>query len=201
MGDFFHAAIYQPIYNVLVFFYNTVPGYDFGVAIILTTLFIKTLFIPLSKKQIESQKKMQDLQPKIKEIQRKHKENKEQQTKEIMALYKENKANPFSGCLPLIVQLIVLIAIYRVIINISQAGLTINSADLYSFVDNPGSVRHLFLNFIDLTKPNYVFAILSALAQYYQTKMLFDGQVKTPETKENSSDEPDFASIMNKQML
>lgn len=201
MGDIFHTAIYQPVYNILVFFYNTVPGNDFGVAIILTTLFIKTLFIPLSKKQIESQKKMQELQPKIKEVQKKFKENKEEQTKAVMALYKENKANPFSGCLPLIVQLIVLIAIYRVIINISHAGLTINPADLYSFIANPGSVRHLFLNFIDLTKPNYIFAILSAAAQYYQTKMLFDGQKKLPETQEKASDEPDFASIMNKQML
>ncbi len=200
MGDLFHAFIYQPIYNVLVFFYNTIPGHDFGVAIILTTLFIKVLFIPLSRKQIESQKKMQELQPKIKELQKKYKDNKEEQTKAIMALYKENKANPFSGCLPLIVQLIVLIAIYRVIINISQAGFTIHASDLYSFVVNPGEVRHLFLNFVDLTTPNYVLAFLSAVAQYYQTRMLLQGN-KQPVVTEKSSSQPDFAEIMNKQML
>ncbi|MBP9728365.1 MAG: membrane protein insertase YidC [Candidatus Moranbacteria bacterium] len=199
MGDIFHSFIYQPVYNVLVFFYNTVPGHDFGVAIILTTLFIKTLFIPLSKKQIESQKKMQELQPKLKELQKKYKDDKEQQTKAIMAFYKENKANPFSGCLPLIIQLIVLIAIYRVIINISEAGFTINAADLYTFISDPGSVKHLFLNFVDLTKPNYVLAFLSAIAQYYQTKMLF--QSKKEDTTPPPSDEPDFATIMNKQML
>jgi YidC/Oxa1 family membrane protein insertase len=118
MGEFFHSAIYQPLYNVLVFFYNVVPGQDFGVAIILTTVLLKTLFIPLSKKQIESQKKLQELQPKIKEIQNKYKDNKEKQTKEIMEFYKKNKTNPFSGCLPLIVQLIFLIAIYRILFNI-----------------------------------------------------------------------------------
>lgn len=200
MGALFHSFIYQPVYNILVFFYNGIPGHDFGVAIILTTLLIKTLFIPLSKKQIESQKKMQELQPKIKELQKKYKDNKEGQTKAIMELYRENKANPFSGCLPLIVQLIVLIAIYRVIINISQAGFTIQAGDLYSFVGNPGAVKHLFLNFIDLTKPNYVFALLSAAAQYYQTKMLFQRQGKAA-LPEKTSDEPDFAAIMNKQML
>lgn len=199
MGDLFHSFVYQPVYNILVFFYNTVPGHDFGVAIILTTLFIKTLFIPLSKKQIESQKKMQELQPKIKELQKKYKDDKEQQTKAIMSLYKENKANPLSGCLPLVVQLIVLIAIYRVIINISQAGFMIHAADLYAFISDPGSVKHLFLNFIDLTKPNYVLAFFSALAQYYQTKMLF--QNKKQDSTPTSSDEPDFATIMNKQML
>ena len=199
MLEFFHVAIYQPVYNVLVFFYNTVPGHDFGVAIILTTLFIKTLFIPLSKKQIESQKKMQELQPKIKELQKKFKDNKEQQTKAMMELYRDNKANPFSGCLPLIIQLIVLIAIYRVIINISQAGFAIRAEDLYAFVNNPGTVNHLFLSFLDLTKPNYVLGFLSALAQYFQTKMML--QTSTPASTESASSEPDFASIMNKQML
>ncbi len=200
MGDFFHAIIYQPIYNVLIFFYNVFPWQDFGIAIILTTLLIKFLFIPLSKKQIESQKKMQELQPKIKELQKKFKDNKEQQTKAMMDLYKEHKTNPFSGCLPLIIQLIVLIAIYRVIINITEAGLTVNPADLYSFVSTPGAINHLFLGFLDLTKANYVLAFLSAIAQYFQTKMLLQSQ-KTASPTEKSSDEPDFAAIMNKQML
>ncbi|MBP7061177.1 MAG: membrane protein insertase YidC [Candidatus Moranbacteria bacterium] len=200
MGDFFHVTIFQPVYNILVFFYNIVPGYDFGVAIILTTIFIKTLFIPLSRKQIESQKKMQELQPKLKEIQKKYKENKEEQTKAMMALYKEHKTNPLGGCLPLIVQLIVLIAIYQVIVSITEAGLTINQADLYSFVRNPGEVNHLFLHFLDLTKPNYVLAFLSAIAQYVQVKMLFQSQKKDAPAKA-PTDEPDFAEIMNKQML
>lgn len=200
MADFFHIAIYQPVYNVLIFFYNVFPGHDFGLAIILTTLFIKALFIPLSKKQIESQKKMQELQPKIKELQKKYKDKKEEQTKAMMALYKENKANPFSGCLPLIVQLIVLIAIYRVIITISKGGFVIQAGDLYTFINNPGTVNHIFLHFLDLTKPNYVLAFLSALAQYFQTKMLFQSQKKTS-VPETTDAEPDFASIMNKQML
>lgn len=200
MVELFHVAIYQPVYNILVFFYNVGPWHDFGIAIILTTLFIKVLFIPLSRKQIESQKKMQELQPKIKELQKKYKDNKEEQTKAMMALYKEHKTNPFSGCLPLIVQLIVLIAIYRVIINITEAGLNVNPADLYAFIQAPGAINHLFLGFLDLTKPNYVLAFLSAIAQYFQTKMLFQSQ-KSDKSGEKATDEPDFASIMNKQML
>lgn len=200
MLDFFHSFIYQPVYNILVFFYDTIPGHDFGVAIIMTTLLIKTLFIPLSRKQIESQKKMQELQPIIKDLQKKYKDDKEKQTKAIMELYREHKANPFSGCLPLIVQLIVLIAIYRVIINISQAGFAINAADLYSFVANPETVKHLFLNFLDLSKPNYVLAFLSALAQYYQTKMLLQSTALTVSLDKDPG-KPDFAEIMNKQML
>lgn len=196
----FDISIYQPLYNTLIFFYNFIPGHDFGVAIILTTLVLKTLLIPLSKKQIESQKKMQELQPQIKALQQKHKNDKEKQTKELMAFYKENKANPFSGCLPLIVQLVFLIAIYRVIINISQGGFVVKPSDLYAFVPDPGAINHFFLRFVDLTKPNYVLAFLSAIAQYFQTKMLFQKQGPS-EPKTTPSTEPDFATIMNKQML
>lgn len=200
MLHIFDVSIYQPLYNTLIFFYNVIPGHDFGIAIILTTLVLKSLLIPLSKKQIESQKKMQELQPKIKELQQKHKNDKEKQTRAIMEFYKENKTNPFSGCFPLIIQLFFLIAIYRVIINISQAGFMVNPGDLYAFVADPGAINHLFLSFMDLTKPNYVLATLSALAQYYQTKMLFQKQAP-PQPKGGVSAEPDFATIMNKQML
>lgn len=196
----FDALIYQPLYNALVFFYNVIPGHDFGIAIILTTLVLKSFLIPLSKKQIESQKKMQELQPKMKEIQKKHKNDKEKQTKALMEFYKENKTNPFSGCLPLIIQLIFLIAIYRVIINISEAGFVVNPSDLYAFVADPGAINHTFLHFMDLTKPNYVLALLSAIAQYFQTKMLFQSQ-NIKKSEDTTSTEPDFAAIMNKQML
>src|SRR5476651_2465621 len=117
MLAFFHALIYQPLYNLLILFYNIIPGKDFGIAIILITILLRTVLIPLYKKQIESQKKLQELQPKIKALQEKTKGDKEQQTKQLMELYKENKTNPFSVCLPLVVQLIFLIAIYRVLIN------------------------------------------------------------------------------------
>src|SRR3989344_2428885 len=173
MIQIFDALVYHPLYNTLIFFYNVIPGHDFGVAIIITTIILKSFLIPLSKKQIESQKKMQELQPQMKEIQQKYKNNKEQQTKALMEFYKENKTNPFAGCLPLIIQLFFLIAIYRVIINISQAGFVVNQSDLYGFVANPGAINHLFLRFMDLTTPNYVLALLSAVAQYYQTKMFF----------------------------
>jgi len=201
MMQVFDVIIYQPLYNTLVFFYNFIPGHDFGVAIILTTLILKFFLLPLSKKQIESQKKMQELQPQIKALQQKYKNDKEQQTKALMAFYKEKNVNPVSGCLPLIIQLIFFIAIYRVIINISQNGFIISQNDLYNFLSNPGEINHIAFSLVDLTKPSYVLAVLSALAQYFQTKMLFQSSSKVSVEKTSQSSEPDFASIMNKQML
>lgn len=212
----FNEFVYRPIYNLLIFIYNFLPLYDFGIAIILVTVIIKLLLIPLSRKQIESQKKMQELQPKIKEIQEKHKNDKEKQSRALMEFYKENKANPFSGCLPMIFQLVFLIAIYRVLFNISQDGLRVNGADLYAFISNPGQINHLFLGLIDLSSivdfKNYsaaniahiILVIMAAGAQYVQTKMLM---AKTKKLKNDKVDdkkdnkEQDFAQIMSKQML
>lgn len=140
---------------------------------------------------------MQDLQPQIKELQEKNKSNKEKQTKELMQFYKDNKVNPFGGCLPLIVQLIFLIAIYRIIIQISSSGFVINAQNLYSFVANPGNINHLFIGLVDLTKPNIILAILAAAAQFWQTKMLMQKQPLSP-SKDGT---PDFAQMMSKQML
>ncbi len=200
MAEIFNAAIYQPLYNILILLYNVIPGQDFGVAIIATTIFLKFLLVPVSKKQIESQKKLQELQPKIKEIQNKHKDNKEKQTKELMAFYKENKANPLSGCLPLIVQLIFLIAIYRILINISMAGLVVDASNLYSFVADPGKINDMFIGLVDLNRPNVVLAVLAAIAQYFQTKMIMKKN-KNENKNEKTSGKPDFASMMSKQML
>lgn len=196
----YEAIAYNPIYNTLISFYNIIPYKDFGIAIILTTLLIRFIIYPISKKQITSQKKLQELQPKIKEVQEKFKDNKEEQAKRMMSLYKEHGVNPVSGCLPIIVYLIVFIAIYQAIIHIANAQFSADPSHLYSFVANPGSINHLFLNVLDLTKPNILLAIITAIAQYFQMKMILGNQ-KAPALAETKGDMADFATIMNKQML
>ena len=210
MAFLFNEFIYNPIYNLLIFFHNVIPIDDFGIAIVAVTIFIKLILIPLSRKQIESQKAMQKLQPKIKELQKKYKDDKAKQSQALMALYKENKANPFSGCFPMIVQLIFLIAIYRVLFNVAEAGLVVDVNNLYSFVSDPGQINHFFLGIIDLTSsidfsqlgiksvPHIILILLAAGFQYIQSKMLLKKQLPKVESKK---EEPDFAQMMSKQML
>lgn len=195
-----YLIIYQPIYNILIFLYN-ICG-DFGIAIILLTVVIKFALIPLSRKQIESQKEMQELQPLIKELQKKYKDDREKLSKETMALYKEHKVNPAAGCLPLIIQMIVFITMYRVIVNLSQNQLEVHSENLYSFITFPESLNHLFLGFMNLTEPFAIIAVITAGAQYYQIKMMQAKNIPTQEiTKDKKEGEMDFATIMQKQML
>lgn len=198
MSALFHTVIYQPLYNILITLYNVVPGKDFGISIILITILLRTFLIPLYRKQVDSQKKMQILQPKIKALQERTKHDKEKQTKELMELYKEHKTNPFSGCLPIVIQIIFFIAIYRVLINISASGLSADSSQLYSFVQDPGKINQFFISLVDLTKPNIFIAALAAIAQYFQTKMLMANQPVAPQKEDG---QPDFTQIMNKQML
>ena len=199
--DIFDAIVYQPVYNTIVFFADLFPGENFGIAIVATTILIKLLFLSLSKKQIESQKKLQEIQPKLKAIQEKYKDDKERQAKELMNFYRENKVNPFSGCLPLIVQIVFLITIYQIIMKISQTDFAVDPSILYSFVANPGILSHTFFGIADLAKPSILFAVLAAAGQYYQMKMLIASQPKKVGTEKKDDTQPDFATIMNKQML
>jgi YidC/Oxa1 family membrane protein insertase len=189
--DFFNVILYKPLFNSLIFLYEIIPGNDFGVAIIVLTITIKALLVPLSIKSLKSQKRLQEVQPKIKEIQDKYKNDKEKQAQELLAIYKNEKVNPFGGIFLTLIQLPILIALYSVFAN----GLKSEAlANLYSFVATPGSINTLFLGLVNLSEPSIVFAVIAALCQFLQTKTLLP-QTKMPEGKG-----ADMVKAMNFQM-
>ena len=148
MKELYTLILYQPIYNALVFIYNIVPGHDIGIAIILLTIIIKFLLNPLTAKSLRSQRDLQRIQPKIQELQQKFKNQKDVLSQELMKLYKSEKVNPFSSCLPLLIQLPFFIAVFSVFRN----GLTDpKSLDmLYPFITNPGEINHISFGMFDL---------------------------------------------------
>ncbi|HRV90869.1 MAG TPA: membrane protein insertase YidC [Anaerolineae bacterium] len=115
------------IATALVFFDKSLASigvpYAFGFAIILFTLLVRGATFPLNMQQIKSSKAMQELQPKLKELQEKHKGDKEKLAQEQMRLYKEHGVNPLGGCLPMLVQMPIWIALYRALIQLSSQGL------------------------------------------------------------------------------
>ena len=199
----FNAIFFQPILNLLVWLYVTVPGSDIGIAIILLTLVIKIVLYPLTHIQIKQQRAMQELQPKIEEIRKRLKDDKEKQAAELMELYKKEKVNPAASCLPLLVQLPVFIALYHALsVGLASQGLN----QLYPFVPNPQTIQTMFLGIFDLTKPNYILAIAAAGIQFWQTKMILKPPAATvtapPPEVANSPGAKDesMTAIMNKQM-
>ena len=195
MVQLFNTVLYQPIFNLLIFFYNIVPGHDIGLAIIALTILVKLILLPLSLQSVKSQKALQDLQPKIEELKNKYKDDKEKLAAETMKLYKEQKVNPLSSCFPLLIQFPFLIAVYQAF----RIGLTTNDFHLlYSFVQSPGQINPMAFGFLDLAKPSIALAILSGVAQYFQTQML---STKKPELKSPGSKDEGMLASMNKSML
>lgn len=110
-------AIFSPIYSffggILKFFYDISGNY--GVAIILFTLAVNVILLPLTWKQQKSTTKMQSIQPELKKIQQKYKNDKEKLNMEMMKLYKDNDINPMGGCLPLLIQLPIIFILYQIV--------------------------------------------------------------------------------------
>ncbi len=193
----FTTIFYQPVLNLLIWLYNVIPGHDIALAIIALTIIVKVILWPLSAKSIASQRAMQTIQPKIDALKKKYPDPKDREamTKEMMALYKEEKVNPFSSCLPLLIQLPFFWAIFKVF----QDQLVGKASTLvYPFVFNPGPLNTIAFGLLDFSKPNMVLAVLAGVAQFFQAKMM---PTQKPAIKGESSKDENMAAIMNKQML
>ena len=190
----FNTILFEPLLNILVALYNIIP--DIGVGIIVLTLLLRVILWPLNAKTYRSQKAMQALQPQVKKIQTELKNNKEELSKALMALYKKEKINPLSSCLPVLIQLPFLIALYQVF----QASLDSTKVlpPLYSFIANPEHLSPLFLSFIDLAKPNIPLALLAGASQFFQAKMM---PVSPPPSGVAGSKDEAMTASMNRNML
>ena len=195
IGLLFQEVFYRPFLNLLIWLYNVLPGGDFGVAIVVLTLLIKLVFYPLNAKSIKAQKILQELAPQIKEIQEKHKKDKQRQAQETMAFYKQNKISPFAGMLPLLIQLPILFALFKIITNVFNDGAL---AMLYPFVGAPSVINHVSLGIINLTATNnIVLGVIAGVLTFWQIKM-----IQPPKgVPQKTQGKPDFQSVMQKQML
>ncbi|MBU0546826.1 MAG: YidC/Oxa1 family membrane protein insertase [Patescibacteria group bacterium] len=194
ISQIFNLFLYQPLFNALIFLYQFLPGRDFGIAIIVLTSIIRIILAPLMMKSLKSQKLMTTIQPEIKELQQKYKDNPKKQTEEIMAVYKNNNINPLDGLVLLLIQLPILIALYRVF----WVGLRPEELGyLYSFVSAPEIINFTFLGLINLSQPNLLLAVLAGIAQLIQSKTM--PQAKKSITDKNNKDQT--METISKQML
>lgn len=170
----FDTFVTHPMQEALTFFYlmTQKAGYpSYGLAIILLTVAIKLLMYPLTVKQVKSMKAVQEMQPKVKALQEKYKDNKERLQTEIASLYKENKVNPLSGCLPLIVQMPILMGIFFAIKEYTYQGPT-----GFLWIENLQQGTSL----TDPSDPYFIIPLLCALTTYVQQK-----QTTTEMTQQN----------------
>jgi YidC/Oxa1 family membrane protein insertase len=181
------AWILDPIYNVmgavLAFFYSIVPSY--GLAIVLLTMTVRVFLIPLTTKQVRSQQAMQRIQPELKRLQAKYKNDRQKLNEEMMKFYKENKVNPVAGCLPILLQTPLFLVLYRLILGLNHHPLPKHlpkSSELYtSLVAASGKMVSLG---VDLARsastvkgfgsalPYYVLIAITVGSGYYQQRQM-----------------------------
>lgn len=160
-----------------------------GLAIIIFTVIVRLLILPITNQTIKDQAKMAVIQPKIKEIQNKFKDQKEEQTRRVMELYKEHKTGPFSGCLLMLFQVFVFITLFRLF----RSPLSSSFHLLYSFVSSPSAIEPYFLGLVDLSKGNILFSVLVGVSQWLQTRLM-------PQSMPSQGSGGGFASDFSKAM-
>lgn len=109
------APVGKLLLKIMNWIYSVPLIHSYGIAIILLTILVRVVFWPITRKSTESMKKMQEIQPLVKAVQAKYKDNTQKQQQEVMALYKEHKVNPLGGCLPMLIQIPVFIALFVVL--------------------------------------------------------------------------------------
>lgn len=197
--NLWEAFLITPLTTALLFFYR-VLGENLGLAIIVLTLALRVLLFPLSMPSLRSLKAQQELKPQLDKLKKKHKNNRQALAMAQMELYKTRGVNPLAGCLPQILQLVILIALYRVFISNLQNG----------------GLNNQFL-FWDLSRrdPYFILPVAAAAAQFVLSKMMLPAVSQEHEVAHNLSKakiasdrkiaskakEGDFAAALQKQNL
>lgn len=164
----YHTFIYDPLYNGLIFLMDVIPWADAGVAVIIFTIIVKLILFPLSYRSVRTQLEMKRIEPELNAVKEKYKEDKQEQARQIMALYKQKGVNPFSSFFLILIQIPIIFALYSIFY---KGGLPVVNTDiLYSFVKIPESINMEFLGLLDITKKSAILAFLAGITQYFQIR-------------------------------
>lgn len=218
-----HTFFYQPLVNALIFFYQFL-GQNLGLAIIGLTLFIRGALTPLTLPSLRSAQKLRQLQPELKKLKKKYGKDRQQFAQKQLEFYKKRGVNPAAGCLPQIVQIIILIALFQafnqvlrpdgdVIANLNQIlyqplqlakDTLINAKFLYLDLTQPDlfNLPEFKLGPLTINKFPGIFLLAAALTQFLSSKLMMPGakaaEAKAEKTKGQADD---IAATMQEQML
>lgn len=189
MKAFLKLILYKPIYNFLILLIFVIPGHYLGVAVVVLTVIIRFALLPTTRSVTRQQALITKLKPELDKIQLEHKNDQAASAKATMAFYKKHHINPMGSCLPMVLQLVILVVLYRVF----QAGLTAVRPDLiYPFTPQPDFINPNFL-WINLSQPDlWVLPIVTGVLQFVQTWQM------TPKGKSISKD---TATNLQRQMV
>lgn len=163
MLTLFKEVFFIPLYNALVLLIGVMPAHEIGLAIIVMTVAVKLALFPLQTKATKTQIRLRVIDGEIKAVREKHKTDRVKQAEALMALYRREGISPFSGVLPLLIQIPVILALFYVF----KGGFDFRPDLLYSFVGIPAVTDTFFLG-LELTKRSVLLAILTGVTQFAQ---------------------------------
>lgn len=193
--EFFRTFIHEPIYNALALFVSIIPGGDVGVAIILITILVKVILFPLAVRASHTQLVMRTLEPDLKALRERYKDNSQELALKTLALYREHKINPFASILILFIQLPVIFGLYWVIWAERNGG-AFDPALLYMWITPPDVSSFVFLGLVPLAQGSVLLAIIAGLTQVYLSRLM----MPTAPTPTGKSFQDDLATSMHLQM-
>jgi YidC/Oxa1 family membrane protein insertase len=195
MSAAFHALVYNPLYNGLVFLVDVVPAHDVGIAVILLTIAVRVILFPLSQRAIQTQAAMREVAPEIEKLKEKFKDKQEELARAIFALYREKKIRPFSSFFLILLQLPILFGLYWVF---WRGGLpTVDPSLLYAFVPMPETVNMEFLGVLNMGERSAILAFFAGATQLVYARLSMGP--RKPHTGEPSFSS-DLARSMDLQM-
>ncbi len=195
MSAIFHTIIVTPLYNGLIGLLEFGSWVDVGIAVVILTVVVKTALSPLSLKAARTQRLMKEIEGPMKEIREKYKDDREEQGKKMLELYREKNINPFSSFVTLFIQIPVILGLFYVF---SKGGLPEIQTDLlYSFVPEPGSVSMMFLGLIDMAGKSKLLAFFAGVTQHFQARFAMP---PLQPREENATFQDDFARSMQTQV-
>lgn len=187
LGNLFNALLYEPLYNALTLLVDILPSADVGLAVVLLTVLVRVALLPLSIKATRTQLKMKVIEPKLREIQEEHKDDRETQAKEMMKLYREARVNPFSSIFVMFIQILIIVPLFLIFRN----GIAeIDPTRLYAFIPEPETINTMFLGLIDVAGKSLPIALVAGLAQFFQSHVLLASQEEAAKAgkEENGED-------------
>lgn len=217
-SSLYHYILYRPIFNLMVFLASIMPGYNFGLAVIALTLIIRFVLLLPNQKALKSQKAMMEIQPQLEEVRKKYKGDQQRISQETMLIWQKNKVSPVGGCLPMLIQIPIMITLFYTV----RAGFTpYESHALYGFLQSfdLGLVDQNFYGILNLKEVNATWLpIIVGLSQFVQMKLSFSrrkkatakkdivdidekGKVLESKKDDKKSTDPDPMKMMNKTMI
>ncbi len=197
MSFLYHTLVYNPLYNGLIYLMDVLPWIDAGLAIVIFTIIVKLILFPLSKKAVTTQLKMKKVEPELNALKEKYKDDKQLHAKKTMELYRTNGINPFAGIILILIQLPIIIALYRVFLS---GFSNIDASILYSFVHVPIAINTEFLGLVDITSKSLILALLAGVSSFIQVKLSVPPVSKSEKLRENMTKEERFKHDLTRSM-